>query len=166
MRQRVIAALVAAGLAATLSGCGGDDTKTQDPSESPSATASVTVDPASSESPDSDVVVSSEGMPTVQFGDDGVPVFSFPKSSAPDTMQVSVLEEGSGRELGPEDFILVNYVGEVWGADKPFDSSYKNAQPASFSLLKLVSGWRHTLSGRHVGDKVIISLPAGVWLWS
>ncbi len=159
MRQRVIAALVAAGLAATLSGCGGDDTKTQDPSESPSATASVTVDPASSESPDSDVVVSSEGMPTVQFSDDGVPVFSFPKSSAPDTMQVSVLEEGSGRELGPEDFILVNYVGEVWGADKPFDSSYKNAQPASFSLLKLVSGWRHTLSGRHVGDKVIISLP-------
>lgn len=159
MRQRVIAAFVAVGLAATLAGCGGDDTTTRDPSTSPTASAGVTVDPTSSESSNPDVVVSSEGMPTVKFGDDGVPAFSFPKSSAPDTMQVSVLEEGSGRELGAEDFVVVNYVGQVWGADKPFDSSYKNAQPAAFSLLKLVPGWSHTLSGRHVGDKVIISLP-------
>lgn len=161
MRQRMIATIVAAGLAVTLSGCGRDDTTTPDPSQSPTAVASVTGsdEPTSGGNGDPEVVVSSDGMPTVKFGDDGVPAFSFPKSSAPDTMQVSVLDEGSGRELGPEDFVLVNYVGQVWGADKPFDSSYKTAQPAAFSLLKLVSGWRHTLSGRHVGDKVIISLP-------
>ncbi len=161
MRQRVIAALAAAGLAATLSGCGGDNTTTLDPSTPPTAVASMTGsgDPSPAESNEPEVVVDSQGMPTVQFGDDGVPTFSFPTSEAPDTMQVSVLSEGSGRELGSEDFVLMNYVGQVWGADKPFESSYKAAQPAAFSLLKLFPGWRHTLSGRHVGDKVIISLP-------
>ncbi|MFT3942917.1 MAG: FKBP-type peptidyl-prolyl cis-trans isomerase [Ancrocorticia sp.] len=158
MRQRVIAALAAAGLAVTLSGCGGDDNTGPKPSQSPTVVASVG-EPSPTESAAPKVVVDSEGMPTVEFGDGGVPTFTFPEEDAPDTMQVSVLEEGSGRELGAEDFVVVNYVGQVWDADKPFDSSFKTAQPAAFSLLKLVSGWRHTLSGRHVGDKVIISLP-------
>ncbi|MFT0847973.1 FKBP-type peptidyl-prolyl cis-trans isomerase [Actinomycetaceae bacterium L2_0104] len=105
------------------------------------------------------MTVSSEGMPTVQADDDGIPEFTFPEGKPPADMQVSVLEEGKGREIEPEDFLIVNYVGQVWDADEPFDMSYNTGEPASFPLPNLVPGWAYTLTGRHVGDKVIISLP-------
>ncbi len=159
MRQRFTAALVAAGLALALSACSGQAEGSAGSSPTtPGSTSSPQPSPSETKAPQ--VVVSSEGMPTVTAEDGQMPVFSFPDAEPPATMQVSILEEGNGREIGPDDLLVVNYVGQVWGKDEPFDNSYSRGEPADFSLPSLVSGWSYTLSGRHVGDRVIISLPS------
>ncbi len=158
MRQRFAAALVAVGLALALSACSGQGQSSRG-SDSPAPGGNSSQDPSPSGSAAPTVVVSPEDMPTVKIDGENTPEFSFPNATPPSNMQVSVLEEGKGREIGTADLLVVNYVGQVWGKGEPFDSSYSRDASAAFSLPNLVPGWAHTLSGRHVGDKVIISLP-------
>lgn len=101
---------------------------------------------------------SDEGMPTLKEGDK--PTLEFPEGDAPKGLQISVLKEGKGEEITPESLLVVDYVGQVWGNEKPFDSSYEAGQPAGFPLSTLVPGWQYTLDGHHVGGEYIISVPA------
>lgn len=104
------------------------------------------------------VVVSTEGMPTVDDSGD-IPKIVFPDSDAPADIQVAVLEEGKGAEIARDDWVSVDYVGAVWGSDEPFDSSYSRSMPLTMSLTQLVPGWGYGLEGRHVGDKLLLSIP-------
>lgn len=115
---------------------------------------------SSEQSKDGDptVVVSTEGMPTVDNSGD-IPQIIFPDSDAPADIQVAVLKEGTGAEIAKDDWVSVDYVGAVWGADEPFDSSYSRSAPLTMSLTQLVSGWGYGLEGRHVGDQLLLSIP-------
>ena len=84
---------------------------------------------------------------------------SFPQTSAPDDLQVWVQEEGKGEKISDTDFVLANYVGQVWGNSQPFDSSFKNKVPTGFPLQGVIAGWTQGLSGLKVGTKVILSIP-------
>lgn len=156
MRPRFSAAALAASLALTLAACSSDDS-----TESPSASASAS-EAAPTEAPTEapEVVESDEGMPTLGEGDDDNPVLEFPDGDAPSGLQISVIEEGKGEEITPDSLVVADYVGQVWGNDEPFDSSFVNGSPLQIPLSQLVTGWGYTLSGHHVGGKYIISLPA------
>ncbi|MBR5949935.1 MAG: FKBP-type peptidyl-prolyl cis-trans isomerase [Actinomycetaceae bacterium] len=136
MKRRIVALLSVGALALSLSGCSSDDTADGEPT----------------------VVVSSEGMPTVDTSTP-VPTINFPKADAPKNIQVSIIEEGKGAEIAREDWVSVQYVGAVWGSTEPFDSSYSRSTPLTMSLTQLVQGWGYGLEGRHVGDKLVLSIP-------
>lgn len=152
------AALLACGLAACSGGNDGAASSTPAASESASAEASGAVEsPAPGETPE--IVYSEEGMPSLG-GTAQAPLLEFPKGDAPADVRVRVLEQGSGAELGADAVAKVNYVGQVWGKNEPFDSSYSRNAPATFPLAQVIPGWSHTLAKAHVGDKLILSIPA------
>jgi len=70
----------------------------------------------------------------------------------------SVIKQGKGKAVTEDSTLTVNYLGQVYGADKPFDESY-SGKPATFSLQQVVKGWTYGLTGLHVGDRVLLSIP-------
>lgn len=75
-------------------------------------------------------------------------------------LQSAALIVGSGDAVKKGQTITVNYLGQVYGAKKPFDESY-SAQPASFAIGvgQVVSGWDKTLVGAKVGSRMILAIP-------
>jgi peptidylprolyl isomerase len=70
----------------------------------------------------------------------------------------SVVKEGKGDTVTTSSTLTVNYLGQVYGAKKPFDESYSK-QPASFSLQSVVPGWTYGLNGLKVGSRVLLRIP-------
>jgi peptidylprolyl isomerase len=56
---------------------------------------------------------------------------------------------------------VVNYLGQVYGGDAPFDSSFSRGAPTSFQIGvgAVVKGWDKALVGRAVGSRVLLSIP-------
>lgn len=68
-----------------------------------------------------------------------------------------VLIAGDGPVVKEDASLLVHYSGinaAVGGA--PFDSSYTRGNPTSFPLADVVTGFRESLKGKRVGDRVLI----------
>jgi len=86
---------------------------------------------------------------TLRFGD-GEP---------PADLDVTVLQSGDGAEVTEGDFVVAHYIGQVWGADEPFNDSFAAGTAAGFSLEMVIQGWREGLPGTHVGDRVLLVIP-------
>ncbi|MPV38575.1 FKBP-type peptidyl-prolyl cis-trans isomerase [Georgenia subflava] len=147
MRRRptVLTALAAAA-ALTLASCsGGAQDEPTEGAETSTAAAEAT--PAGTE------------LPTVEgaFGEE--PTITFPGTGAPADLQVEVLEEGDGTEVGPDDYVVANYHGQVWDGDV-FDSSFERGAATGFGLNNVIQGWKDGLTGTQVGDRVLLSIPA------
>lgn len=71
-----------------------------------------------------------------------------------------VLSEGDGEKVAAEGNVLVNYVGVNGRNGKEFDSSWANNQPVPFNLGGVVAGFKKGLSGKKVGDRVLIAMPS------
>ncbi|MDQ1700875.1 MAG: peptidylprolyl isomerase [Frankiaceae bacterium] len=90
------------------------------------------------------------------------PTITFPAgSTAPTTLVKTTVTEGTGPAVNKGDLLVAHYVGQVWGAAQPFDSSYKNNAPATFliGVGKVVPGWDAALVGVKTGSRVLLSLP-------
>lgn len=100
-------------------------------------------------------------MPTATGAFGEKPELKFP-SSPPPSLQRQVLSEGDGAVVKTGDFLVVNYLGQVWGGDV-FDNSYDRGKASSFPLRVgqggVISGWVVGLSGVKVGSRVLVSLP-------
>lgn len=83
----------------------------------------------------------------------------FPDTDAPSDLQVWIQEEGTGKEVTSTDFVVARYVGQVWGKDQAFDSSFSRGAPTGFSLGGVIKGWTQALSGKKVGTSLIVSIP-------
>ncbi len=152
MRTRILAAMSAVALLMTVAACGSDTS-----SSSPSALASSqAAQPEAEETPT--VIRSLDGLPTVDTTS-GTPTFTYPSDTAPEGLQSGAVEAGNGREVADTDFLVVRYIGYVWGKNEAFDSSYSRGASAAFSLDQVVKGWKYALAGQHVGDKVVLSIP-------
>ncbi|WP_371744468.1 FKBP-type peptidyl-prolyl cis-trans isomerase [Georgenia sp. TF02-10] len=146
-RPTVLTALAAAA-ALTLAGCGGGDPAPRDEaSASAEETTTAEATPAGTE------------LPTVDGAFGEAPTITFPGSGAPADLQVDVLEAGDGAEVGADDTVVANYVGQVWDGEV-FDSSFERGAPANFNLNGVVKGWKEGLTGTHVGDRVLLAIPA------
>ena len=97
-------------------------------------------------------------MPTASgdFGDK--PTLTFPKTDPPNSLQRQVLIEGDGAKVEYTDWVIANYLGQVWGG-KVFDNSYDRKETSAFQLDNVVPGWKVGLTGMTEGSRVLLGLP-------
>lgn len=146
-RWRGLAALCVVSLA--LTACSGSSQP--DPSATPSAPTSTgsaaTPSPGPTANLDAITVTGAAGKePTAKA--------SWPVSTS--TTQSKVLTQGSGRTVEKTSILTINYVGVNGRTGKVFDSSFKRGAPATFDLARVVPGFSKGLTGKKVGDRVLI----------
>lgn len=73
--------------------------------------------------------------------------------------QSKVLKKGSGETVSASSWVRINYVGVNGRTGKVFDSSFTRGAPATFNLKQVVPGFGKGLTGKHVGDRVLIMMP-------
>ena len=54
----------------------------------------------------------------------------------------------------------VQYEGVTWSDGEVFDSSWETGQAITFSLNRVIEGWKEGLAGQKVGSRVLLSIPA------
>ncbi|AOZ72693.1 hypothetical protein BK816_04805 [Boudabousia tangfeifanii] len=137
--------IIALAAALTLSGCGQSAT-TGSSESSVEAAATAVATPVDGD------------MPKVEGGDGAEPVIHPAKGKEPTELVSEVLKKGDGEEIKPDDTLKVNYLGQLWNGTV-FDKSY-GREPATFSLDGVITGWKKGLAGKHVGDRVLLLVPA------
>lgn len=72
----------------------------------------------------------------------------------------TTLVKGDGAVVKKGQTLTVNYLGQVYDADAPFDESYSK-EPAEFPIGvgQVIDGWDQRLVGRTVGSRVILEIP-------
>ena len=72
----------------------------------------------------------------------------------------TTLIKGDGAVVKKGQTLTVNYLGQVYDADAPFDESYSK-EPAEFPIGtgSVITGWDDRLVGRTVGSRVILEIP-------
>nr|WP_216843396.1 FKBP-type peptidyl-prolyl cis-trans isomerase [Phytoactinopolyspora alkaliphila] len=117
------------------------------------------------------------------------PTVAIPDDEPSSELEVEVLSEGDGSEVGADDFVIAHYLGQTWEprdpADIPeqppaagdeeteeeetedgdgpvpyvFDNSYDRGAVSGFSLNRVIEGWKEGLAGQKVGSRVLLSIP-------
>ncbi len=99
-------------------------------------------------------------LPTASgsFGDK--PTLTFPQGNPVPSLQRVILKEGTGPKTVAGDWLVTNYLGQVWGGEV-FDNSYDRGTTSVFQIgkQKVVPGWDTALVGVPVGSRVLLSLP-------
>ena len=72
----------------------------------------------------------------------------------------TTLVKGDGAKVKAGQTLTVDYLGQVYDAEKPFDESY-SGEPAEFPIGvgQVIKGWDERLVGRTVGSRVILEIP-------
>jgi peptidylprolyl isomerase len=99
--------------------------------------------------------------PRIVAKGDTVTGLDFGKAPKPDgKLRSAVLIQGTGPTVKKGQSITVDYFGEVYGGNKPFDESYSK-QPASFGIGtgQVIPGWDKTLVGQKVGSRLVLAIP-------
>jgi peptidylprolyl isomerase len=102
------------------------------------------------------------GLPSLVEKDGKVTGFDFTKTGDPAKgLQVITLVQGTGRAIEAGAPIAMRYLGQVWGAKKPFDENYKAETPGTFNIGvgELVKGWDRGLVGVKGGSRVLLVIP-------
>ncbi len=76
-------------------------------------------------------------------------------------LRIAPLVQGDGATVEKGQTIVVDYLGQVYGGDAPFDSSFSRGEPTSFQIGvgAVVKGWDQALVGKAVGSRVLLSIP-------
>jgi peptidylprolyl isomerase len=98
-------------------------------------------------------IVEKDGVP------DSLDFTGTPKPS--DRLRTAPLVQGDGATVEKGQTIVVNYLGQVYDGEAPFDSSFARGEPTSFQIGTgaVVKGWDEALVGRAVGSRVLLSVP-------
>lgn len=93
--------------------------------------------------------------------DDVITGFDFADANKPSkNLLDTTLVKGEGEVVKKGQTIVVNYLGQVYDAKKPFDESYsKEVATFPIGVGGVVSGWDKELVGKTVGSRVILSIP-------
>ncbi|MDQ0938012.1 FKBP-type peptidyl-prolyl cis-trans isomerase [Streptomyces turgidiscabies] len=154
MRRRSVLLAVPAGLV-TLAGCGdekSDKSKASDSSPSPSG-ASAAPAPKIVDGP----------LPAItagtKFGEK--PTLAKVSGDPSKDLAVKTLIAGNGKTVVENDFVVANYLGQVWESGKVFDNSYDRGTALVIQLAqgKIIDGWRYGLTGRKAGSRVEMAVP-------
>ena len=89
--------------------------------------------------------------------------FSRRRRRRPTKLQVIPLVEGDGPAAKAGRLVTFNYYGAVWGAKKPFDSSFDRGAPVPFGVgvKGLIPAWDKVIPGLKQGSRVLIIAPPG-----
>jgi peptidylprolyl isomerase len=87
--------------------------------------------------------------------------FDFSGTPEPtDALQEATLIKGDGPEVTSGQNLMVNYLGQVYGSDKPFDESFsKEPFQTGIGIGAVVKGWDEGLVGQTVGSRVLLAIP-------
>ncbi|GAA4328638.1 FKBP-type peptidyl-prolyl cis-trans isomerase [Streptomyces venetus] len=155
MRRRSLLIAVPAGLT-TLAACGEDKSDSSKASDSPSPSAS-----SPSAAPPPKIV---DGpLPAVTAGTkfDEKPTIAKGSGEPSKQLAVKTLIAGSGKTVAENDFVVANYLGQVWSTGKVFDNSYdrKTRLAIQLSQGRIIDGWRYALAGKKAGSRVEMAVP-------
>ncbi|MGX1563998.1 FKBP-type peptidyl-prolyl cis-trans isomerase [Streptomyces sp. NPDC055506] len=157
MRRRSLLISVPAGLA-TLAACGDDKSDSSKASDSPSPSPSAS---APSSAPPPKIV---DGpLPAVTAGTkfDEKPTIAKGSGEPSKQLAVKTLITGSGKTVAENDFVVANYLGQVWSTGKVFDNSYDRKARLAIQLTQgqIIDGWRYALAGKKAGSRVEMAVP-------
>lgn len=82
------------------------------------------------------------------------------RGDAPDKVVTQDLIKGSGEKVKDTDTIYVKYQGVRWEDGKAFDGNYDSQQPIDLNLQGVIKGWTEGLSGKTVGSRELLIIPA------
>ncbi|MET7716337.1 FKBP-type peptidyl-prolyl cis-trans isomerase [Streptomyces sp. NPDC005407] len=111
----------------------------------------------------SDSISSKNGLPAItagaKFGEK--PTLAKGEGDPPKELKVETISEGKGTTLKKGDPVQVNYLGQSWDSDKPFDNSFDRKQPFDLTLGAggVIQGWDKGLVGQKVGSRIEMSIP-------
>ncbi|MFD7441179.1 FKBP-type peptidyl-prolyl cis-trans isomerase [Streptomyces sp. NPDC059909] len=106
---------------------------------------------------------SKNGFPAItagaKFGEK--PTLAKGEGDPPKELKSETLSEGDGAVLKNGDAVQVNYLGQAWDSDKPFDNSFDRGQPFDLTLGagQVIKGWDQGLEGKKVGSRVELVIP-------
>ena len=83
--------------------------------------------------------------------------FKAPISFASTKSEVVEGSDGSGDAIKPDSTVKIHYVGINASDGAEFDSSW-DAEPVSFALNQVITGFAKGLEGKHVGDRVLLTI--------
>ncbi len=100
-------------------------------------------------------------VPAITFADQQPSGLDFSGVTAPDgTLKKALLYSGDGAAVAEDDLIVVNYLGSVYDAAKPFDSSYgRDTFTTALGQGAVIKGWDDALVGVPVGSRVMLQIP-------
>ncbi len=79
---------------------------------------------------------------------------------APKELTVIPLMEGDGPEASAESMVTFDYLGAVYGEEKPFDESYsREPTPFGVGVQGLIPAWDKVIPGLKRGSRVLIVAP-------
>lgn len=119
-----------------------------------------TFDPRAEVEGEQDAVA--EGLPEVTAGEGEAAEVTVPDGvDAPAELREQVLVAGEGDEVEAGQGLVVQYTGVKWEDGETFDSSYSRDAATAFQIGtgSVVSGWDEGLTGKRVGDRVLLVIP-------
>lgn len=138
----------------TLAACGDDKDDKASDSASPST-------PATSAVPSPKIV---EGpLPAItagkKFGEK--PTVAKGSGDPSKDLAVKTVIAGNGKTVAENDFVVADYLGQIWATGKSFDNSYDTKRPLLIQLAEgsVIAGWRYGLAGRKAGSRVQMAIP-------
>ncbi|NJP48858.1 FKBP-type peptidyl-prolyl cis-trans isomerase [Streptomyces sp. SBST2-5] len=155
MRRRSLLIAVPAGLV-TLAACGddkGDSGKASDSAE-PSA-------PETSAAPPPKIVDGPLPAITAGTGFDEKPTVAKGSGEPSKDLAVKTVIAGNGRTVAENDYVVANYLGQIWATGKVFDNSYDRGARLALPLTQgqIIDGWRYGLIGKKAGSRVEMAVP-------
>ncbi|AWY95593.1 hypothetical protein EFN20_10150 [Propionibacterium freudenreichii] len=148
--------LVAAGCAASPGS--GTSPSAGTPSATSASAATTTAGSGTSSAGGSAAVLTSLDQVQVTGGVGQAPTVTAQWPVSVDQTLSKVLVAGSGQVVGADATVQVNYSGTNGRTGQVFDSSFKNGKPATFGLAQVIPGFEKGLTGKHVGDRVLIAV--------
>jgi FKBP-type peptidyl-prolyl cis-trans isomerase len=79
----------------------------------------------------------------------------------PGDLVVKTLAQGNGPVVKKGDFVLVNYLGQLWNSGQPFDNSFDRGQPFGVKVGagEVIKGWDQALAGQKAGSRIEMAIP-------
>lgn len=116
--------------------------------------------------------VPQQGMPSVVTAPDGTPGITIPGGSAPQTLEIAVLQQGDGEKVAEGDIIYIHYLRVNWDISDRFKTTWTAVPPAEVlpqSVLVaeidkttgagLTPGLLAAIKGQRVGSQVLAVVP-------
>ncbi|MEU9594489.1 FKBP-type peptidyl-prolyl cis-trans isomerase [Streptomyces sp. NPDC048219] len=155
MRRRSLLIAVPAGLV-TLAACGDEDAGSSKASDSASPKASDTSAPPRPKIVDGPLPAITAGK---EFGQK--PTVAKGSGEPSKDLAVKTVIAGGGKAVAENDFLVADYLGQIWDSAKVFDNSYDRKTPIVIQLAQgtIIDGWRYALAGKKTGSRVEFSVP-------